>query len=121
MLAWINAGKLDLKRKHSENETYKEKKAKQAAESQSFKFQKSWLDDFEWLRFDSQLGSKGVMHCCDLPRYKLSHSHKTKSNTFAVGTTNFQKSALTQHEKSNDHCDACNTAGRRKDKKITDI
>ena len=88
MHEWMKTGKLESKRKHSESETSKEKKAKQATKSESLKFQKSWLDDFEWLRFDSQLGSKGVMHCAICRDTNLpSHSNKTKSNTFAVGTT----------------------------------
>ena len=77
MHEWMKTGKLDSKRKHSESETSKEKKAKQATKSQSLKFQKSWLDDFEWLQFDSQLGSKGLMHCAICRDTNLpSHSNK---------------------------------------------
>ena len=91
MKAWMKTGKLDLKRKHSESETEtsKQKKTKQISESQSLKFQKSWLDEFEWLRFNSHLGS---MHCATCRDTNLpSHSNKMKANAFAEFWEKFLK------------------------------
>ena len=61
-------------------------------------FQQKWLQEFDWLRCDSN----GNMFC--LSCTAASNSRKSlKNNAFVTGSTNYQRSALTRHMESDDH------------------
>ena len=51
----------------------------------NLKFQRGWLDEFNWLRFDKH---KAVMHCalCQDANLIPSSSNKSRVNAFATGS-----------------------------------
>ena len=58
------------------------------------KFQYSWLKEFNWLQYDA---IKGQMVCI------VCQKHGCRDNKFAEGTSNYRKSALTEHTNSDAH------------------
>ena len=71
-----------------------------AEESDEKTFQEKWLLEFPWLT----LKENGSMLC------KTCAKHKTKSPFADEGSTNFQRSALTRHQKSLEHKSSATSA-----------
>lgn len=72
-----------------------DKENKNTPKSTPRKFNANWLNQFDWLKYNS---TNGLMFC------NLCQTHNSnKSNKFTEGTNNFRKSTLTEHAISDVH------------------
>lgn len=73
-------------------------KAKKSKPKRVKKFQKNWLTEFEWLVHDND------KMFCNICLRASSTKKSFSSSIFVVGCTNMQRSTLSRHQLSDDHC-----------------
>ena len=66
---------------------------KDSVSERNREYRPEWEKDFDWLRFDE---NNKKMYCALCRECK-------KTNSFTKGCENFRKSAMTEHEETNDH------------------
>ena len=96
-----------IKRKISKEENTENLKKKRYEESdRNREFQARWNNDFKSLNFDSGTGLMTCIWCVSyVPGSGFNDTHG--SNAFVVGSDNFRRSTLTDHEVTKRHQKVC--------------
>ena len=97
--------KRKLSQGNSSEQNTKQAKAEDTSAKKSF--QKSWLDEFKWLKFEND-----AMFC------SLCFLHKSKSKFSLSGSKNFRISTLREHGSSSGHVNSVQLDTETQSKKI---